>query len=125
MFIHVGTTRVVLLFGPLAIKFARPHSGISSNLLEYRLSQQCPRLPFARTARTFYGLVNIQRRGRKVSRKDVASNIHPLGQFLSRFPPFHDLQSHRNLCWIKGKMVICDYGMLELEPMFVECATHL
>lgn len=98
-----GNSRLVILFGPYAIKFARfrpihyilrlrersgqgtrgqrllayhrnryvaglkyVFQGILANIIEYRMSKDCPDLMIAKTYFCFLGLFNIQSRGKPI-----------------------------------------------------------
>ncbi|MDO8482951.1 MAG: hypothetical protein Q7S86_04000 [bacterium] len=138
-----GATRLVLLVGGLAIKFARlpwfrlicrgffwlskgkalqrPRelygslhigilkyvlSGIMANVDEYYFSREFPDLPLAPTLFTFFGLVNIQRRGEAIDASELKEC--PFQDLATQLE--FDLNRPEQFCRIKGKIVLADYG---------------
>lgn len=81
--------------------------GIMANVDEYYFNREFPDLPLAPTLFTFFGLVNIQVRGKSVAESELADCPF---QDLAKGRPELDLHETRQFCRIGGKIVLADYG---------------
>src|SRR3989344_511265 len=119
-----GGSRIVIMIGPLAFKFARVReywrsrmwyfSGVWGNNHERRRYKKYgQKLPLAPTYITF-GLVNVQHRGTPVTQEEL-ENEQPWGVLDSKESRFYDLGRASSYCRIAGKIVQCDYGRGNLE----------
>lgn len=151
-----GTTRFVILIGPIAIKFAKIHvlrsiyrlfcysaTGVASERLqkhaqnpfiaglkyffdslitnwnEWMVWTASPECFMAPTFFSFFGIVNIQKRGTPVTQAEVDAN-HPFRHLLwnESLDFVFDMTQAPNFCKIDGRICIVDYGSKESFRLF-------
>ena len=83
-------------------------SGIIANIQERTCTQIMPQLKIAPTLFSFFGLINIQVRGRPIRESDLSEC--PFRDMLALHPKFKDLNSIRNFAWINGELYLVDAG---------------
>lgn len=88
--------------------------GIFANLAERKRYLQHPDADLVPTLVTFWGLVNVQKRGDDVG--DYPIDNHPLFRSVSTSTvPGQDLSRRDQYCMIDGKLLLADYGNPCLE----------
>ncbi len=90
-------------------------AGAWANMIEVHVFEKTQHLGLAPTYFTCFGLVNVQRRGKPVTEAELLDE-HPFAQLVHIEVLAVDLLKPANFCRIDGKVVLCDYGQIELEP---------
>ncbi|MDO8728732.1 MAG: hypothetical protein Q7K26_02435 [bacterium] len=95
-------------------------SGIIANRNERRLWQEFPRRFLIPTLYSFGPLINIQKRGEKISQEELDAS-HPFQGFLEGMPPklIADMTRATNFCRYKGRICLVDYGNDEALAFFL------
>ncbi|OHA17714.1 MAG: hypothetical protein A2664_03820 [Candidatus Taylorbacteria bacterium RIFCSPHIGHO2_01_FULL_46_22b] len=86
--------------------------GMRSNLLERDIWRDCQHLPLAPTYVSFWGLVNIQRRGTPIQTHELA--LCPFRDLAQEHPNWSDLHKPEHFCWIGDRICLIDCGGPEL-----------
>ena len=104
----IATSRVKAILMVIA-------GGIIGNIEEYWFSHQHPELPIARTIFSFFGLVNIQVRGKPIKEEEL-----PLCPFREYAHLEYDLRRIEHFGWINGRGCLLDYGTHHVNVLLAE-----
>lgn len=85
-------------------------TGVVANLEEYWYWKQNPGLPLADTIFSFFGLINIQLRGKPIAEAELS--VCPFREIAHTD---FDLQRAVHFGRVKGRIVLLDYGSKELN----------
>lgn len=97
--------------------------GVRANCAEVRIWNSTELKGIAPTYLSFFGLVNIQRRGQAVSKQELAEE-HPFPHLRRIKVLQFDLEKEANFCRIDGCVVMVDCGKPELERYLLKLANH-
>lgn len=90
-------------------------AGAWANMIEVQVFEKTQHPGLAPTLLTFFGIMNVQRRGKPVTEVELLRE-HPFAHLVHIEVLTVDLSKPANFCRINGKVVLCDYGQIELEP---------
>ncbi len=94
-------------------------SGVIANRHEFRLWRQSPQTYLVPTLFSFFGLVNIQVRGERISEAELSAD-HPFPILLQSMTEAGrgDMMRPVNFCRLNGHVMLVDYGSDECYRMF-------
>jgi hypothetical protein len=123
--IRIGSSRLVLLIGSVAIKLPFNRCGIEQSKQEIKTWEKYKSRPFNRIRKTF-GPIIISDRCSKVTREEFPFFDLYVDQLEIEYPElkfeYGDIHNPDNWGWICGELVIVDYGLnLEIEKKFYNC----
>ncbi len=104
---------------PLKSGFRHLFAGVVANWREYQLWRESPRSFLVPTVCSFWGIVNVQKRGEKI-RKDDLAELHPFRALLLNLPAdaIGDMTKAENFCHYEGRVCLVDYGDTETFTFF-------
>jgi len=86
--------------------------GIIGNIEEYWFCREHPDLPLAKTIFSFFGLFNIQVRGRQVKEEEL--HLCPFREYAHRE---YDLRRTEHFGWIGDRSCLLDYGTHRINAL--------
>jgi hypothetical protein len=92
-------------------------AGIIANIEEKRFYSKHPSLALAPTLFSFFGIVNIQRRGVPIKENELS--FCPFRQCVIPGLKYQDLDFAKHFARIEGRICLVDYGNVEVNKAII------
>ena len=103
--------------GVMSVVLQAVFAGVYANLAEHGRYQEYPGAGLVPTLTTWWGIVNVQKRGDTL--RAIAIDGHPLFQQTHLDPSLsQDLLRPEQYCMLHDQVLLADYGNPALEPVF-------